>query len=250
MRALVRHLSIDDVHPRVAEVEGVSFGLTFRPLNYDPDLPGSTVILDVRAGWESAEPMAFECELEAFVVTGVVTLNGQRLGERSYIRVDPGVVLQSVSCEQDCELLLWIRGHVRVVPVGPDPGRIVVKSVTEMLAAGEYDLVPPEEDVKIKQLRLRRFPEGGSCTDVGVMTKGFRRGDLAVHESDEEVLMLEGWTATDRDNVFRAREYLCWPAGWIHGPVQGYDAVYVEKHQGVKSAKVVPSYARGISIAK
>ncbi|GAA0715717.1 alpha/beta fold hydrolase [Dactylosporangium roseum] len=196
-------------------------------------------------------PLAFDCELEAFVVSGALTANGRELAAVTYFRVDPGVGARDVDCPSVSRLLLWYRGAARVASALPAPaGDLVVKRVDDMLEAGDYDLVPAEEQIKIKQLRLRRFPEGGSCTDVGVVTEGFRRTDLAVHESDEEVLVLQGWVATDRDNVYRPGDYLCWPAGWIHGPVQGYGAIYVEKHHGVKSAKVVPAYTKGIDIGR
>jgi len=238
----VRRRTLSDVEKTLWVHPDIPFGLVRRELNRDDETGAATLVVDVPPGW-SMPGSANSSPLEMLVLDGSIVCGTRELARGHYTFLPTGSPFADISTDNGATILLWHDGAVAALPEAQwDRSAVVQETVDVFDPANWVGLREAFAHIDTSShnrvigralcIRLRTFEETGGDTVLFMMAKGFRKLDLEVHESAEEVVTLSGILTTDPEHVYEPGEYFCWEPNVVHGPVTGWDAVCISKHRG------------------
>lgn len=246
----IRRRTVASVEKKIWIDDALPYGLMKRYLNSDSETGATTLIVDIPPGW-SMPATANQSALEILVLDGQFTSGNRTFAKGHYAFLPPAVPFGEISTTDGASILLWHEGPIGAVSAEDwDPTSSAVETLDVFNPSNWKDLREAFSEidtsshdrvnVAAKCIRLRTYEETAGDTILFVMAKGFKKPELEVHESAEEVLTLSGILSTDPDHVYEPGEYFCWAPNVVHGPVAGWDAICISKHHGRFTSPKVP----------
>ena len=234
-RKFVRRLRIEDCPRGVWEADGLPPGLVEQVLNTDDETGARTLVVGVMAGWTNETERWHSCDEEFLVLDGSIEIGGTTYTRGQYVFRPAGSVHGPTASSEGCRLLYWHEGAFDVrtdaPPAEPSPKPFIDGLDTTVGREG-WDVLPIDVPKDIGMIRMRHAEETGCDNTLEWLPTGFKSQAREYHTADEEILILDGWAATDADNVYVAGEYIYWLAGTLHGPTQAWNCKAVVKHYG------------------
>ena len=242
-RSHVRRLRIEDVRRELWKADGLAPGLVIRVLNLDEETGGRTLIVDVPPRWE--QPAHHHtCDEELLVLDGELRSGAASHPAGHYCFRPAGTAHSAVSSPGGARLLYWHDGSFDLRPGEPPAGaggaRPLIDGLDTRVGAEDWDVLPVALPRDVAMIRMRSFELTGADNTLEWLPDGFQSHAREFHTADEEILILDGWAATDARHVYVAGEYLFWKAGTVHGPTEAWNCKAVVKHYGKHETVHVP----------
>ncbi len=177
---------------RTMTIAGCEGTIDARVLSKDLSGP-ATRLARMPAGWGSGVVGAFSADLELFVIHGEVRIAGEKVGPYDYVAVKAGAVIGGIRAMEQTLALLMTSAPVRY---DTSVGGLLSKPLVGRAAAVPWR---PVSELPGRYVRLLAQGPGGTAWLAGAREWRNEDGPWHMHESPEEVFVLEGeFVVTER----------------------------------------------------
>ncbi len=188
----LRGIAEGDVPNRIMTIAGCEGRLDVRILSKDLSGP-ATRLARMPPGWGSGVVGAFSADLELFVIHGAVLVAGEEVGPYDYVAVKAGAVIGGIRAMEQTLALLMTSAPIRY---DTSAGGLLSKPLVGRCAAVPWR---PVSELPGRYVRLLAQGPGGTAWLAGAREWRNEDGAWHVHESPEEVFVLEGeFVVTER----------------------------------------------------
>lgn len=212
---------------RSAIAEGLPPGVSAAVLSEDSQTGAITFMADVKPQWTRREGGYYECPLELVVLAGAITIGKETLARGCYACLPAGVWHGPMASEAGAELLLMFDGKPVFTPSNADKAgarrNLAIRNL-DLLKMPWADSKPYEgrpsdeipEGLRVKY--IRQDPDTTAYTLMCYQPPHWRDRKLEVHDTWEELLLLEGDYQMGLAGMVRGGTYIFRQGAIPHGP--------------------------------
>jgi hypothetical protein len=181
--------------------DGLAPGVSAAVMSRDSADGSVTYLADVKPQWVRREAGYYDSALEILVLAGCLTIGGEKLARGAYSFLPAGVFHGPMSSDNGAEFFLMFHGAPKFVEAKADKAKArsnqVIRNLDLLLAPWDesraYEGRPKNEiPAGLKVKYIRSDPDSGAYTILCYQPPFWRDRKLEVHNTWEELILLEG----------------------------------------------------------
>ncbi|GIW08899.1 MAG: hypothetical protein KatS3mg060_3704 [Dehalococcoidia bacterium] len=222
VRPLIDFIHVDRLPWEEGYYPSATEPFRYQIVSEDPDTGEQTLVVELPAGWRADEDGWFDVDDEIFLLSGDLTLNGERLTKYSYQFLPAGQLRRGVHSERGTRLLQFRTASAHFTAAasnGPqfDPQRAIGPLNLRTIPYERPQT--PNFPAGAGRKTLRLDPASGDGFWIIAMLPHWISPYTEVHTFSEENYVLEGEIETSI-GVMTPGTYLHHPPGAVHGPMR------------------------------